>query len=462
MSFLSFFNKAKPAKSNSAAKKDADTHSKQGGFVLGVEDVFPLKESENVVVVGKANGTVHVGDAVYISNVGDDEGDIFLTTVLGVEIGKGENVSHARDCCVGLMIEKGKNQKIKCGTAIYTRSISSKDVHDAYVSAMNNVFVLKNELNFTPEQEDALSATDCHEILYFVNWINEQKQNRDKETLNHDNEKEKALVNILARKLLTAKSVYCVFSKITNEPYLFSQTTNQEDGAYCCTPPIIMLITKAYEKVLAPQYPESDFEVREIANGDDGCGIHNFLGSAFYLNGACQVALNNGQIAISAEMLVPKPDYSDIPEINRPVMNPELERWLLLMAQLGDIDTPDKEIIYVIYVGFMQQELVGAQLLIPIKHEGEIPPGDENGKTVLKEGITISLATLEGKYDRPAVRMYTDWKRLNAGMGNGWEGLIQSIDGIIEKYDCAINVADDEKAGCYISKEMFNSALKRM
>lgn len=228
-----------------------------------------------------------------------------------------------------------------------------------------------------------------------------------------------------------------------------------------CTPPDIMLLTKAYKDIIAAQYPQDKFEIKEIVNGIDKKGIENFLSSTFYLNGACGISVISEQTSISAEMLVPKPDYSNVVEIKRPVMNPDLERWLLLMAQLGQPDTSDTELIYKLYYSFMQRELVKAKLLVPMKHDGEIPPGDKNGKTVLKKGVTIRFPTIDGKNGRPAVRMYTDWKQLYAGMGEGWEGFIHTIDGMIDVYDCVINLTKYDQAGCYISKEMFES-LKKM
>ena len=40
-------------------------------------------------------------------------------------------------------------------------------------------------------------------------------------------------------------------------------------------------------------------------------------------------------------------------------------------------------------------------------------------------------------------------------MGDGWKGMVQPIEGIIEQFDCAINLTEHEKAGCYVDKEMF-------
>lgn len=55
------------------------------------------------------------------------------------------------------------------------------------------------------------------------------------------------------------------------------------------------------------------------------------------------------------------------------------------------------------------------------------------------------------------MRMYTDWKRLKQGMKDDtdWQGNIQTVRGMIEKFDCAINLTEHVKAGCYVSDELF-------
>ena len=40
--------------------------------------------------------------------------------------------------------------------------------------------------------------------------------------------------------------------------------------------------------------------------------------------------------------------------------------------------------------------------------------------------------------------------------GEEWGGLVQPVEGMIQTFDCAINATENIKAGCYISKEMFD------
>ena len=116
-------------------------------------------------------------------------------------------------------------------------------------------------------------------------------------------------------------------SKITGEPAMFSETVDQKDGTYMCTPPDIWILTKPYKDVIGATFPAEKYEIREIKN-DQSNAISDFFGSIFYMNGACGVRVVNSNTSISAEKIVEKPDFSNLPEINRPVMNPDLERLI--------------------------------------------------------------------------------------------------------------------------------------
>ena len=151
--------------------------------------------------------------------------------------------------------------------------------------------------------------------------------------------------------------------------------------------------------MIGATFPAEKYEIREIKN-DQSNTISDFFGSIFYMNGACGVRVVNSNTSISAEKIVEKPDFSNLPEINRPVMNPNLERWILLIAELGHPDTPDKELIYKLYFSFMSRELVKAKFLIPMKADNDMPSPDENGKVVIEKDTTIAMATIEGKHGR--------------------------------------------------------------
>jgi len=412
------------------------------------------------VVVGRVKGTVYPGMAVYVSNFGDDNGSILLTTVLGLEINQSP-VDIATNCLVALKLEAGQKIDIKTGSIVHTRDISTKEVHDAYISAIGDVYVLRKNLVLSEDEIAFMSITDCAEAWRLFNWFHSKNSvnESEEEKLGYHKKIEK-IVDAICKKILVADEIYTVFNKATGEPHMFSHTIDQDDGSYMCTPPDIMIISKAYSKLYEPMYPADKFEIRKIENGKNKDGIYNFLGSTFYLNGACGVAILSDQTAIDAGKLVPKPDYSDIPQINIPVTNPDLMRWMLLIGQLGHPETQDAELIYKLYYRFMSIEMTKSMLVIPMQTDGEIPAADQNGKTVLKQGLQLKLPTMKGKHNRDAVRMFTDWKRLHMEYGPEWTGFLQPVSGMIDGFDCAINATKYPAAGCYISKDMYEEMIR--
>lgn len=157
-------------------------------------------------------------------------------------------------------------------------------------------------------------------------------------------------------------------------------------------------------------------------------------------------------------MLVKEPDYSNIPDEKKAITNPNVERWLLLLGQLGTPETQDAHTLYNLYFSFLAKELANAKLLIPMKNDGDY--NADNNESV-KEGAGFPLATIKGKGQKDAILMYTDWKHLKMGMGDeNWDVMIQTINGAINNFDCAINLTKYAQAGFYVNQEMFDSIKK--
>ncbi len=430
-------------------------------FVYGVEDVFRLKDSDDIVVVGFVKGTVKPGMAVYVSNIGDDDNVTLLTTVQGLEI-QGKPVETATDCPVALCLQMGNKSNVKIGSVVFSRNRSVSDVHQAYINAIGNAYVAMRKLEFSEKVTEFMSIADMVEAWRLFAWKQSQMANAESEAEKEaSRSKIEKLAEALIAKILNADEIHVVYNKQTGEPHMFSRTIDKKDGTYMCTPPDILVIPKAYAHMYENTYSQGDYELKKIENGEDKKGIYNFFGSTFYLNGACGIDIIGPQTAIDASKLVPPPDYSNTPQINIPVTNPGLVRWMLLMGQIGEPDSPDKETILKLYHNFFLQELSKATLLIPMKKEGEIPVPDENGQTVLKEDLKIQFPTMKGKHDRDAVRMFTDWKRLRMEYDDNWSGMLQPVSGMIEIFDCAINATKYPEAGCYIDKDMYELAVSR-
>lgn len=338
--------------------------------------------------------------------------------------------------------------------------ITSDEEAQLFTKTIGDAYVQARQLELTEEEWNSMSITDGAEMWRLYCWYHsrvipddtEEKRSRSREKMNR-------LGAVLAAKILKAEEVYCLYNKRTGEPHLFSNTVKQEEG-YLCTPPDIRIFTKAYVGYQGKNYPETLFEMKKIEKGADGKGIENFLGECFYLNGAQGVEINGGQTAISAEMLVAPPDFSGVQQISVPVMNPDLMRWMLLMAQFAETETEDEKLIYKLYYRFMSQEIVKAKFLVPMKPGKDFPEtADGAGNITLKSGAEFMVATMKGKYDRDAVIMYTDWKRLRQCY-DGWNGSIMTLAQIIDVYDVAVNPTDHPQLGFYIGRDMYEDIMK--
>ncbi len=429
--------------------------------LMGIRDVFAVEDSKDLIVVGRVQGVIKEGAAVYLTNCGEDDGTQFLTVVKAIEKGPSQPVTETGDCMAALRLENGSVFKIKKGTVLFSRDATMGEILQAYTSVLGDVFVAKQNLEISEQDFAQFSVADCAEIWRLFVWFRKKvTAEPDEEQKKVDRERLNKLCAQLCKKIMEAEEIYCVFSKVTGEPHMVSKTVNRGDGTFMCTPPQITIGTKKYAEVLGRQLSPEKYEIRKIEAGEDKKGIYNFLGSTFYLNGACGVAVQSDQTVIDARMLVAPPDYSQVPPQNVPVTNPDLMRWMLLIGQMGKPETEDAKTIYGLYYKFMSMELVKARLLVPMQHEGEISEPDAEGKTVLKKDVKIKFPTMGGKGDKPAVRMYTDWKRLRMVYGEEWGGMVQPISGMIDVFDCAINPTQYMAAGCYISKEMFEEMQK--
>ncbi|MDD6794187.1 MAG: hypothetical protein PUE01_02060 [Clostridiaceae bacterium] len=454
-----FFRKNKNKQTNGKVENNANEES----FYLGVEDTFKLKDTTDIVVVGKVHGTIKIGSSFYITNMGDDNTPTSLSTVVSLEINRVPK-NMATDTFVAVRIENGSKLNIKIGSVLFTRDITTKDVHAAYIHALGEGYISFRQMKLEQEDYDKMSLTDLAEIRRLYKWlIDTKKEQETKEIAEFNKHLMDNIGENMCSKILTSEELYTVINKKTGEPHMVSQTFINENGDYVTTPPDIILITKAYLEMWKQQFSPEKYDIVKIENGEDGKGIYNFLGSTFYLNGACGVTVLFNDFSIDAGMLVEKPDYSNLPKIQVPVTNPNLERWLLLIGQLNEVKTEDEKKIYLIYIRYMFMELAKAQFIIPMKMDGEMDPPDENGKTVLKKDTTMSLATQKGKGERDAIRMYTDWKRFRMvySEADGWQGMIQPISGMIEVFDCAINVTEFNAAGCYVDKQTYEKDIKK-
>ncbi|MBR5407594.1 MAG: hypothetical protein IK111_08120 [Lachnospiraceae bacterium] len=441
--------------------RDDDAVPDKCSFVMGVLDVKPVPDTTNLAVSGNIKGSVISGSIVAAINFGDDDKQAVMTTVTGIQVDDQMSES-ATDCNATLILEDARELDIVTGTVLYTRDMGEDTIHDAYVGALGDAYVKERSLKLTVEEMQGLSLTDCAEIWRLNAWYMGHAGKDEDEELKEDRRKRlDKLIAAMCDKIMKADEIYYVHDKKTGEAHLFSQTIDKGDGSYVCTPPNILIVTKAYRRHYRKVYGSDKLELAVVRNGDDKKGIGNFLAGNFYINGACGAAINVVQTSIAAGMLVKKPDHKGIPVANIPVTNPDLVRWMLLIGQMDapKDDKDDSALIFKLYYRFMGIEMAKAKLIIPMKHEGEAPEADENGKAVLEKDFAFGIATMKGKGSRDAVIMYTDWRRLRSEYGKEWDGMIHTVGGLIGKFDCAINPTRFPAAGVYITDKMYDDMV---
>lgn len=424
-------------------------------FSLGVLEIIKFEKTEDIVVFGRVKGKIHNGDIVYISNIGDDNYETRVTKILNIEDGPNSITNEASDCLVSIKLENGASYNIKQGTVLHSKDQPYKEKQVSYFNALGDYYISKKKLDLTDEEIDNLTITDCAELWRLFNWYcsKHSEEFSDEEKENNKNKIRKILAS-LCKKILSVSEIYCLYNKHTDEPHLFSRTSKKENG-YLCSPPDILLCSKAYKEMFEAHYPRDKFEMRKIENGEDKKEIYNFLENVFYTNGACGAQVIFDNTAIDASMLVKKPDYSDADPKKIPITNPELVRWMLLLNQNEVAEGEIKDLNHRLYYNFMTRELSNARFLVPMKLDEENVEKNEDGTITIKPGNKMIIPMMTGKDGRQVIPMYTDWYRLRKKYSSEWGSLVQTIEQVIKNQDCLINATDFRNATGYISKEMF-------
>lgn len=463
LDFVKKKNKSSNVKRKSILE-NASYRNQNDVVTFSVYERLKPKESSDVVV-GRLNGKLKLSDAIYVTNPGDDDTPTVLTVVAGLEKlkndGEYEQLTEAEDILVRVKLENISNINIKPGTVLYSKDASVEEVHDAYITAIGDVYIQQKNIELTDEELNRASITDLAEVWRLFNGVMSKMSGMSQDEYDANYKKIGRIVQAMVKKLWELDYIYVVYNKKTNEPNLYSRTIKRDQG-YECTPPDIMVVTEAYHSVFSQAYQGSDLELRKIENGEDKKGIYNVLGNAFYLNGAQGVDFMFMETAVSYEQFIPQPNYSGMREVDIPVTNPDLKRWRLLLEQLGNPKNENQELISNLYYRFMGKALVNARFLIPMKFPNGKPESDENvGEIILKKDTTINLPVMPGMNGREAIHMYTDWKKLREKYDDNWEGWIMPAEEIIDVYDFAINVSDVSNDGFYVSKDMFEE-MKEM
>ena len=440
-----------------------------GSFVMGVLDVFSLKEDVDVVVVGRIIGRALPEDAVYVTSLGNDDEAIIFTNLAGIEVDN-KKVPFAKDGLAAVRVRNGYRMNLKPGSVIFTRDQGPDQVRKAYLNALGEYYIQKKNMQLGKADRENLSLTDCVELSrIFRLYLDQIKANMTDADRKESDQRLQYLKEMTLDKLFNARSIYTVVNKKTTEPHMFSVTVplKNQEGSYYCAPPDVRLITKAYVKIFGPMYDAKVYEIREIANDEvERNRIREFLDQIFHLNGAEAITLIYDNVGFTREELEPRldrealmegsSDESNKTEDERavPITNPALERWILLLSQTDPESSSQADVASRLYYRFMTKELANAKFLIPISDEVEKLAPEENKETVVEAGASLKLPVVPGRNEKPATLLFTDWRRLRADYSQE-NALVQTLDEVLERMDCVINLNKATGTGIYLSKETY-------
>lgn len=464
MGIFDFLKKTEATKTTEITESNKEAEEAKGNACLGVLGFFPMEEKGELLIAANLEGSLKVGDCLLFCN--PDQGMDALGSVVVKKLScHKEDVEALNDEeLVYLEVDKVPSlDKLKKGSVLYSQGVEEEKRSSTYGYALYRAFVTIQEGKVGDEDYQALSLEDSIEILQAFLWDCRQNQETESEESYQDNTRKlERLAEIVKDKLLAADSIYAVYSEKTGEPYLFSTTYDRGEEGYLCTDPMIMLFTpRCYHRFKETIDSRPKSVVKLIENTEDKKGIENFLGTAFYLNGALGAFFNSKEVSIAASVLVPKPDFSNLPEIQVPVMNPDVVRWMLLMGQLDSPTTEDEEVIYKLYYKFFSMAVPKAKFLLPLEAASGFPEGGQEANSfVLEESAKFNIPTGEGKNGRNSVPVFTDWKRLRMVFDEKWNGMIENAGNMIEFFDYAINPTEYYEAGAYVGLTAFKEMQK--
>lgn len=410
-------------------------------FIVSAINVFNAGQGA-FAIEGRASGSVKVGDSLVLTDFGGDDDVNRDQNVSVIEIGlrKGsdiESVTEAKNTAMIVYFTCPNPSILRTGVVLHDKEATYEDIYGAYKNAIGNIYAAAKELELNDTDKKILRLTDAVEAADCFKTVLKTKE-PSKENKKKFNDRLDEYRKLIIARLLTVKKTYAVCSKITGDPYMFNNVILMGKDKYSSSLPVVMLVTcsrKAeFEKALDP----NDYYLIPIERE----ALKPFLGVCFFANGAYGVTINGDSITLPVEMFGTAKPEDDENMSN--FSNPEFERWNLILAQVTGKTDKDSKIKEMLASENLGMQLLSAKFLVPAQPEGE----------------GYRVATQEGKGERRAVRMYTDWTKLRKVYDGQWGGIIRTIGDMIEEYDVFINPCESNNMSLYFTEAMYKNFTK--
>lgn len=417
-------------------------------FIMGVIDIFTIQDSTDYMLVGYGKGKVMRGNAVYLCNPYRDKinDDKEIAVVKRIEIRNGdkwEETEEAENTLVAIRVEKREKFLYLKGSVVCTMEATADEIREIHAATLGDIYVVKRNLDLTEADFNNLSVTELSDIMRLNVWYHSTQVKDESEESRMENlQRLDAVGAELSKRLMKLDHIYCIFSRRTGEPYLFTKFAKDENR-YFISPPCIRLITDIYLESVESTYPKDQYFIKKLEAGEDGKGIENFLKTAFYIEGAKGMEVNTNVFSVRREITgVTNPG---IPGMND---NSELTSFILMMGQQKAPESDDEKMLSRLLYEHFAKLINKATLMVPAQIE------TVDGEPVAGGRVEVASipAREEGKY---AVKAYTDnWHMVMAYPGKP-KYINVKLSDVIEKYDVVINVAPISMGYTYVDQKAF-------
>ena len=222
---------------------------------------------------------------------------------------------------------------------------------------------------------------------------------------------EKAIEHIgslIPQKVMALPKLYTLTDKSTNLPFLDEHE-------------VIFLFSEKEFADNALDYYMQQMRIWEVTEVEHD-KIYPFLGNEFYNCGAKGAVIDNGQNYSyhKAEEFVAKPDYSNMPEAERPITNPDYIRALTMLQQerLWRANYEGKNKALTAYEDEMIRTFTKARFLVPFK--SAVSNDGQQG---------IQFASIEKEDGTRVVPIFSDWDQFAMHYDlNEWNGWVMKAE----------------------------------
>lgn len=281
---------------------------------------------------------------------------------------------------------------------------------------IGKLFLLNRETDI-----EGLANLEIQEIIFL---IYSAKYFKEKQAFLIDNfdEKIQIFLDTLIDKIKSAQELYIAYNQSTNYPHLDAYDR-------------IWIFSKEEYAMKAKDYFMQQLvflEMKKI-NGDE---IMRAFGQVHIL-GLKKIIVDNGEYCteINRDDILPPPDWSNTPQINIPITNPDLQHAMIRFFQqlYSKANYEGKQQTLRELENQMLEQVIKSKYLIPMQLKQEEPssPSGE-GIVTLKKDTIMQFAGVEGEDGTSWLPAFTDWTEFEKVYDkNVWSGNIATYDDLL-------------------------------